>query len=77
MIIGDCDHCEQVMQPYLDRVLDDAERATAESHLSECAHCAKRYRWEIELRQVVRTQVAEIMSPDLKQKLAALRTPLL
>ena len=73
----DCEHCEQVMQPYLDRVLDDGERAAAEAHLAACADCAKRYRFEVELRQIVRTACAEGMPPDLKQKLAALRTPLL
>jgi anti-sigma factor (TIGR02949 family) len=72
-----CDKCEELMQPYLDRVLTDAERAQAEAHLEECGWCERRYRFEVELRQFVRQSVAEPMPPQLKQKLAALRTPLL
>ena len=71
-----CDHCEELMQPYLDRVLDDAERARAEQHLAHCAWCAKRYRFEGELRQYVRIACEEGMPPDLKERLSALRTPL-
>ena len=71
-----CEHCEQLMQPYLDRTLDDSERAEAEAHLDLCAYCRKRYRFEEHLRQFVRQSVLEPMPPELKQKLAALRTPL-
>jgi mycothiol system anti-sigma-R factor len=73
-----CDECEQWMQPYMDRVLTDAERAEAEAHLDDCAYCRRRYRFEEHVRQFVR-QVVEVepMPVDLKQKLAALRTPLL
>jgi hypothetical protein len=71
-----CDHCEEMMQPYMDRVLTDAERAEAEAHLDACSYCRRRYRFEEHLRQFVRQAVLEPMSPDLKTKLAALRTPL-
>jgi predicted anti-sigma-YlaC factor YlaD len=72
-----CAHCEEVMQPYMDRVLTDVERAEAESHLDECAYCRKRYRFEEELRQFVRHAVdVEPMPVELKTKLAELRTPL-
>jgi anti-sigma factor RsiW len=71
-----CEHCERMMQPYLDRMLSVAEQAAAEAHLAGCNWCAKRYRFEIELRQYVRVAVSEPMPPELKQKLAALRTPL-
>ena len=72
-----CGECEQMMQPYMDRVLTDAERAEAEAHLDECSYCRKRYRFEEHLRQFVRQAVIEPMPPELKQKLAELRTPLL
>jgi len=66
-----------MMQPYMDRVVTDVERAEAEAHLDECAYCRKRYRFEAKLRQFVRQAVAtEPMPIDLKTKLAALRTPL-
>ena len=72
-----CDHCEEVMQQYMDRVLTDVERAEAEAHLDTCAYCRKRYRFEENLRQFVRQAIAaEPMPVELKQKLAALRTPL-
>lgn len=72
----DCDDCEKWMQPYMDRVLTDVERREAESHLDDCSYCRKRYRFEEHLRQYVRQVVVEPMPTQLKQKLAALRTPL-
>ena len=73
-----CEECEQWMQPYMDRVLTDAERAEAETHLDECSYCRKRYRFEEQLRQFVRQAVViEPMPVELKQKLSELRTPLL
>jgi mycothiol system anti-sigma-R factor len=74
--IDPCEKCEEVMQPYLDRVLSEAERQEAEEHLAGCSHCARRYRFEESLRQFVRKCCDEQMPPELKQKLAALRTPL-
>jgi Putative zinc-finger len=71
-----CDECEQWMQPYMDRVLTDAERAEAETHLDDCAYCRKRYRFEEHLRQFVHQAVIEPMPLELKQKLSQLRTPL-
>ena len=71
-----CRECEEMMQPYMDRVLTDVERAEAEQHLDECAYCRKRYRFEEHLRQFVRQAVVEPMPLELKQKLLELRTPL-
>ncbi len=71
-----CEKCEELMQPYLDRALSDSEREEAERHLEGCSSCAKRYRFEESLRQFVRQVCAEQMPPELKAKLAALRTPL-
>ena len=64
------------MQPFLDGVLSQAEVAEAERHLGKCNWCAKRYQFEERLRHYVRVATAEPMSPELKQRLAALRTPL-
>ena len=75
--MSNCEDCEQWMQPYMDRVLTDAERAEAETHLNECAYCRKRYRFEEHVRRFVRQAVIEPMPLELKQKLAELRTPLL
>jgi anti-sigma factor (TIGR02949 family) len=65
------------MQPFMDRVLTDAERAEAEAHLDECAYCRKRYRFEETVRVFVRQAVAaEPMPVELKRRLSELRTPL-
>ena len=71
-----CAHCEEMMQPYLDHILTEAERVEAESHLDECEWCRRRYRFEESLRVYVRQAVNEPMSSELKDKLAALRIPL-
>jgi anti-sigma factor RsiW len=71
-----CDKCEEMMLPYLDGSLSDAEVAEAQKHLELCSWCAKRYHFEERLRRYVRVAVSEPMSPALKAKLAALRTPL-
>ncbi len=72
-----CEKCEELLQPFLDRQLSDEERAEAEQHLDMCSYCRKRYRFEEVLRRFVRQAVSEDMPPDLKTKLAELRTPLL
>jgi hypothetical protein len=71
-----CAHCEEMMQPYLDHILNDEEMREAELHLDECEWCRKRYRFEESLRVYVRTAVSEPMPAELKLKLAALRIPL-
>lgn len=71
-----CAHCEEMMQPYLDRILTDEEMVEAEAHLSQCDYCRRRYRFEESLRVYVRQAVDERMPAELKEKLAALRIPL-
>jgi len=71
-----CAKCEELLQPYLDRELTDAEMAEAERHLAACTYCKRRYRFEEHLRRYVRQAAVEPMAPDLKRRLAALRTPL-
>jgi anti-sigma factor RsiW len=75
-VIVDCERCEELLQPYLDRELDERERAEAEQHLAACCYCRRRYRFEAELRRFVRQSVEEPMSHALKQRLASLRIPL-
>ena len=75
-MIDPCERCEEVLQPYLDRELTEAELAQAEKHLDDCSYCRKRYRFEEHLRRYVREVVDEPMYPALKARLAALRTPL-
>jgi anti-sigma factor (TIGR02949 family) len=74
--VDPCEKCEEMLQPFLDKQLSDAELAEAEEHLKGCSYCRKRYVFEEELRMFVRQAAVEEMPPDLKQKLADLRTPL-
>ncbi len=77
MVFADpCEKCEEVLQPYLDRELSESERQEAEAHLEGCEYCRKRYRFEERLRMYVRQACSEEMPPELKAKLAALRTDL-
>ena len=71
-----CAHCEEMMQPYLDHVLTDAEMVEAEKHLADCEQCRRRYRFEESLRIYVRQAAAEQMPAALREKLSALRIPL-
>ena len=68
-----CERCEEVMQDFLDRTLTDAEWREAETHLSECDHCRRRYRFEETLRRYVKLSAAERMPPGLMAKLEELR----
>jgi anti-sigma factor (TIGR02949 family) len=74
--VDPCEECEKLLQPFLDRELNEQERAEAQRHLDGCSYCAKRFRFEVELRRFVRQAAVEEMRPQLKEKLAALRTPL-
>jgi anti-sigma factor (TIGR02949 family) len=75
-MIDDCEKCEQLIQPYLDRELSESERAEAEAHLDLCSYCRRRYRFEEDLRRFVRQAVDEPMPPELKERLAKLRIAL-
>ena len=72
----DCDKCEEVLQPFLDRVLSREEELEAKRHLGDCKYCERRYKFEEELRMFVRHAAAEPMPPELKERLASLRIAL-
>lgn len=71
-----CDWCEEVLQPFLDRDLTEAERKEAEGHLENCLFCRKRYHFEEGLRRLVHQAGVEPMAPALKQRLSELRLEL-
>ncbi len=68
-----CEKCEELLQGYLDRDLDDADHAAAESHLDSCDYCRRRYRFEASLRRYIRLSATERMPLGLLEKLAELR----
>ena len=72
----ECLDCEDRLQPYLDRELDEREVAEAKRHLADCVECERRYRFEERLRVFVRQATAEPMPPDLLERLSALRIAL-
>ena len=43
-----CRGAESLMQPYLDRVLTEAEVTRIDVHLQECTYCSDRYVFEPE-----------------------------
>ena len=69
-----CSDCEEMMQPYMDKVLTDEQMREAQEHLEGCPGCEKRYRFEATLRRYVRVAVEEPISPELQAKLAGLRS---
>ncbi|MDX6504938.1 MAG: putative zinc-finger [Gaiellaceae bacterium] len=69
---AECDKCEELLQPFLDRDLTESERAEAATHLADCRYCSTRYRFEESLRRYVRQAVAEPCPEGLKQRLAEL-----
>ena len=74
--MNDCEKCEELLQPWLDRELNDVERAEAELHLNSCGYCRRRYRFEAELRRFVRQAADEPMPVELRERLASLRISL-
>jgi anti-sigma factor (TIGR02949 family) len=71
-----CGDCERLLQPYVDRQLTVEERVEVEAHLEGCSYCRRCYQLEEGFRGQLRKLAAEEMPPELKAKLAALRTPL-
>jgi anti-sigma factor (TIGR02949 family) len=76
MTFDPCEACEELLQPFLDREITAEERRVAETHLTLCGYCRKRYRFEEHLRRYVRQACDEPMPIELKERLAALRIPL-
>lgn len=70
--IDRCRHCEELLQPYLDRELTEEERLEAEAHLASCPPCSKAYRFEESLRRYVRRCCSEPVPPELWERLAAI-----
>jgi anti-sigma factor (TIGR02949 family) len=69
-----CNDCEEMMQPYLDGILSDAQVQEAKEHLARCPGCERRYTFEVSLRRYVRVAVSEPISDELREKLVGLRT---
>jgi hypothetical protein len=68
-----CERCEELLQEFLDRTLNEAEWREAEEHLAGCDYCRRRYRFEETLRMYVKVSAVERMPPGLMAKLEELR----
>lgn len=59
-----CLEAERRLQEYVDRVLTAAEIAEIEAHLAVCERCARCYRFESEVRTLVRLAATEECCPE-------------
>jgi anti-sigma factor (TIGR02949 family) len=59
-----CRGAESLLQPYLDRVLTEAEVARIDGHLQECSYCSARYVYARRLRTSVKSCCSEEPVPD-------------
>ena len=70
-----CAKCERLLQLYLDGGLNEIEVRESENHLDDCGYCRRQYRFERAFREHLRKTLSEEpMSPELRIKLAALRS---
>jgi len=70
-----CAKCERLLQLYLDGGLNEIEARESENHLDDCGYCRRQYRFERAFREHLRKTLSEEpMSPELRIKLAALRS---
>ncbi|HLK41892.1 MAG TPA: zf-HC2 domain-containing protein [Thermoleophilia bacterium] len=49
-----CTDAEHSLQAYIDRVLTPDETEAIDRHLRVCSYCAERYRFETDLRSLVK-----------------------
>ena len=74
--VDPCDWCEEVLQPYLDRDLNETDVEKVKSTSPRAAGARSASSSRPDLRRLVRQAVVEPMEPALKAKLAALRLEL-
>lgn len=65
-----CDDCLDQLEAYVDRELTDAEVVDLRQHLEECPPCDDRYRFEADLKRLVRVCCEQDTAPvELREKL--------
>ena len=75
--VDPCDWCEEVLQPYLDRDLNETDvEKVKHAPRTRAAGARSASSSRPDLRRLVRQAVVEPMEPALKAKLAALRLEL-
>jgi len=65
-----CDDCLQKLDRFVDRELSDREVAELQQHLSECPPCEDRYRFQADLKRLVKICCDQGEAPaELREKL--------
>ncbi len=67
-----CTDTRKLLQPYLDRELSEEEIAAVRGHLSRCGSCGDCYRFEADLRRLIRFCADEPAPPNLLQRVRGL-----
>jgi len=60
----DCSDIENLVQQYLDNVLDSEARCSFEEHLEYCLPCDKKIEFESRLRTLVKVKFQDTLSSD-------------
>lgn len=63
MSVDPCTGAEHSLQGYIDRVLTPDETEAIDRHLRTCGYCAERYRFESDLRSLVKRCCCEGDTP--------------
>jgi anti-sigma factor (TIGR02949 family) len=61
----DCEHVVRALWDYLDRELDEADRAVVDTHLAACDHCRAHAVFERQLIDAIRRLRTQHDEPDL------------
>ncbi len=65
-----CQDCLDQLDAYVDRELTDAEVSDLQRHLAHCPPCEDRYRFEADLKRLVRVCCEQEQAPlELRDKL--------
>ena len=65
-----CDDCLQKLDQYVDRELSDGEVAELQAHLADCPPCEDRYRFQADLKRLVKVCCDQGEAPvELREKL--------
>jgi mycothiol system anti-sigma-R factor len=68
-----CHECVQRLDQLVDRELSDAEMEEAKRHLASCGECSNLYRFQTEMKRVVRVCCWGDRAPaDLRERLERL-----
>ena len=65
-----CDDCMEKLEQYVDRELNEKEVAELRQHLAECPPCDDRYRFQADLKRLVKVCCDQGEAPaELREKL--------